>query len=206
MRIFSVALAIGISLLMLILLLVGDWFLSPAVVAQLNILLGFLLQLTAITVALTVLMGIGNLLSVHIGRVTGRQRGAVPSVVLILSFVLVVATYLVQRPTSLILLNTVQVSIESALSGLLLFALVYGAAGILRRQTNLAGVLFVVVLLVMLIGALPLSSVAPLSQFRDWLLTVPVNAGARGILLGIGLATLVTGVRVLIGQDRSFRE
>jgi hypothetical protein len=41
---------------------------------------------------------------------------------------------------------------------------------------------------------------------RDWLLAVPVSAGARGILLGIALATVVTGVRVLIGQDRSYRD
>jgi hypothetical protein len=34
----------------------------------------------------------------------------------------------------------------------------------------------------------------------------PFSAGGRGILLGIALATLVTGVRVLIGQDRSYGE
>jgi len=38
------------------------------------------------------------------------------------------------------------------------------------------------------------------------MLSVPVSAGARGILLGIALAITVAGVRVLIGQDRSYRE
>ena len=37
-------------------------------------------------------------------------------------------------------------------------------------------------------------------------MTVPVNAGASGILLGIALATVVAGVRVLIGQDRTYGE
>jgi hypothetical protein len=37
-------------------------------------------------------------------------------------------------------------------------------------------------------------------------MAVPVSAGARGILLGIALATVVIGVRALIGQDRSYRD
>ena len=56
------------------------------------------------------------------------------------------------------------------------------------------------------LGALPLPEVAPLAEVRAWLMAVPVSAGARGILLGIALATGVTGIRVFIGQDRSFRE
>jgi hypothetical protein len=57
-----------------------------------------------------------------------------------------------------------------------------------------------------LIGALPLPGLSLMAGLRDWLMAVPVSAGARGILLGIALATIVTGVRVLIGQDRSYRE
>jgi hypothetical protein len=205
-RVLATAITIGFGLITLLALLVGDWLLSPATVALLNGLLSILLELVTITLALAVLIGILNLLSVHLGRITRRQRGALPGVVLILSFVLVIATYIVQRSTSLFLLEKVQVSIESALAALLLFALVYGAAGVLRRRTSLAGVLFVAVVLIMLMGALPLSWLSGISGLRDWLLAVPVNAGARGMLLGIGLATLVAGVRVLIGQDRSYRE
>ncbi|MBC8170367.1 MAG: hypothetical protein H7X77_01795 [Anaerolineae bacterium] len=206
MRVLATAITIGFGLITLLALLVGDWLLSPATVAILNGLLSILLELVTITLALTVLIGILNLLSVHLGRITRRQHGALPGVILILSFVLVIATYVVQRSTSLILLENVQVSIESALAALVLFALVYGAAGVLRRRTSLAGVLFVAVVLIMLMGALPLSWLSGISGLRDWLLAVPVNAGARGMLLGIGLATLVAGVRVLIGQDRSYRE
>lgn len=206
MRVLATAITIGFGLITLLALLVGDWLLSPATVAILNGLLSVLLELVTITLALTVLIGILNLLSVHLGRITRRQHGALPGVILILSFVLVIATYVVQRSTSLILLEKVQVSIESALAALLLFALVYGAAGVLRRRTSLAGILFVAVVLIMLMGALPLSWLSGIAGLRDWLLAVPVNAGARGMLLGIGLATVVAGVRVLIGQDRSYRE
>jgi hypothetical protein len=127
-------------------------------------------------------------------------------VFLILSFFLVIGTYGLQRSTSLLLLDTAQVSIESALAGLLLFALVYGAAGVMHRRGVWSGGLFVLVVLIILIGALPLRATSVFTTLRDWLMNVPVNAGARGILLGIALATLIAGVRVLIGQDRSFRE
>jgi hypothetical protein len=110
------------------------------------------------------------------------------------------------RETNQLLLETVQVSVESALAGLIVFALVYGAYRMMRRRVTWSAVLFTLALLIILIGALPLPQVGWLTQLRGWLLAVPVSAGARGILLGIALATVVTGVRVLIGQDRSYRE
>jgi len=117
------------------------------------------------------------------------------------------AGVLTGRPSpTTVLLETVQVSIESALAGLVLFALVYGALRLMRRRVSAGALLFTLVLLVLLAGALPVTALAPLTALRDWLLAVPVSAGARGILLGIALATIVTGVRVLIGQDRSYRE
>jgi hypothetical protein len=83
---------------------------------------------------------------------------------------------------------------------------VYGAYRLMRRRVTWWGMLFTLVLLIILIGALPLPGAVGLVSVRDWLMSVPVSAGARGILLGIALATVVTGVRVLIGQDRSYRE
>ncbi len=105
-----------------------------------------------------------------------------------------------------LLLEDVQVAIESALAGLVLFALVYGAYRIMSRRVSWGNFLFILSLLVILIGALPLRETAFIADVRAWLLAVPVSAGARGILLGIALATVVTGVRVLIGQDRAYRE
>lgn len=202
------AIAIGFGLLTLMGLLAGN---QAGVV---TILTDILLQLTAITIAVTVLIGILNLLSVHIGRITSRRGGWVYSVILVISTLAVLILTLLERanvltgqpsPTT-VLLEGVQVSIESALAGLVLFALVYGAARILRRRVTGAGLLFTLVLLILLVGALPLPNAGALQSIRNWLLAVPVSAGARGILLGIALATVVTGVRVLIGQDRSYRE
>ncbi len=204
-------LAIFFGLFMVVGLLVGN---SVPVIRDLT---NVLLQLVVITVALTVLFGIFNLLTVHIGRIIRRRGGWFYSIILVLSTLLVIGVTIAeranpatvvpgQRALSTILLESVQVSIESALAGLVLFALVYGALRLMRRRVTWWGMLFTLVLLIILIGALPLPGAAGLVSLRDWLMAVPVSAGARGILLGIALATVVTGVRVLIGQDRSYRD
>ncbi|MBE2271037.1 MAG: hypothetical protein IAE80_22560 [Anaerolinea sp.] len=166
-----------------------------------------LLQLVVLTAAVTILIGILNLIGVHFGRVRQRERNWGYSVIVILTTTLVIALWLLDADAAtMMLLENVQVAIESALAGLILFALVFGAYRLLRRRVTWSGVLFTVSLLIILIGALPLRETAVLADVRRWLLAVPVSAGARGILLGIALATVVTGVRVLIGQDRSYRE
>jgi len=39
---------------------------------------------------------------------------------------------------------------------------------------------------------------------KDWILDVPALAGARGVLLGVALGTVATGLRVLLGIDRPY--
>ncbi len=202
----TTAIAIGFGLFALVGLLSDDAFLTGPT--------QFFLQLVSITVAVTVIIGIYNLLAVHGGRVRRRGPGWGYSLVLVISTLLIILLTVLERAGVLtgdpavttILLEQVQVAIESSLAGLLLFALVYGAYRTLRKRVSGWGLLFVLALLVVLAGALPLANLAPIAYFRDWLMSVPVSAGARGILLGIALATVVTGIRVLIGQDRSYRE
>ena len=177
------------------------------------------LRLTVITLAITVLIGILNLILVHLGRVFGRGKPfsqRINNSQLIISAIGVIVLGTLERagvltgspaPTT-VLLEGVQLSIESALAGLVLFALVYGAYRLMRRRVTGSGLLFTIVLLVILTGALPFTTpgMRVVSIIRDWLLAVPVSAGARGILLGIALAVTVAGARVLIGQDRSYRD
>ncbi|MEP7293531.1 MAG: hypothetical protein ABI835_17225 [Chloroflexota bacterium] len=166
-----------------------------------------LLQLTVITIAVTILIGILNLFGVHLRKIGQRSGGWFYSLVVIVSAAVVLVLWIIgRRDANQALLETVGVSVESALAGLIVFALVYGAYRMMRRRVTWSAVLFTLALLIILVGALPLPQVGALTQVRAWLLAVPVSAGARGILLGIALATVVTGVRVLIGQDRSYRE
>jgi len=61
-------------------------------------------------------------------------------------------------------------------------------------------------LVIVLLGFSPLGEVTLLPALREWLLSVPVSAGTRGLLIGVAIGIVVVGVRVLIGRDRTFRE
>lgn len=181
-----------------------------------------LIRIVTIVGAFAVIIGVFNLLAVQTFKLTSRTRGAVYSFFTLLAFLLVLGVHAADRagtlkfltPTnsgdspivSLALMDAVQVAIESALGGVLFFTLVYSATRLLRRRVNLWNILFIVALLIVLIGYIPLANLGVLSSVRDWLLRVPVSAGTRGLLIGVALGTVVVGIRLLLGQDRSFRE
>jgi len=64
-------------------------------------------------------------------------------------------------------------------------------------------VLFVFVLLITAIPAVA-ARVGLIAEIRSWILGVPAVGGARGILLGVALGTIATGIRILMGADRPY--
>lgn len=205
----SALLAFIVGLIAALSLLLGD---NPALFgdgpgsAQLAEMLALpgdaLLRLVIIVAALSIVIGIANLLFAHVSRL---RRGKVMSAVLLASFAFTIYWYLArQGDTSL--LEAVQLPIESALAALLCLSLLHGGARVLEKRADIWGGLFVVVALVVLLASLPLAELAPLQTWRDWLMRIPVSAGARAILLGMALGALVAGTRALLAQDRSLRE
>ena len=215
-RVFASVLVILVGLITLIGLLVNGSIASPddnvgvqVVTSVLSLPSMFFVRLVSLAIAATVIIGIINLLQVHLVRLTRQDKNIRRrwfSAVVVLAFTVTIIANIADRNLGVALLENVQVPIESALAGLLFISLVYGAFRIMRYRTTPGSALFVVSMLIVLIGTLTMPGLAVVTDLRDWLLQVPVNAGARGILLGIALATFVTGVRVIIGQDRSYRE
>lgn len=205
------AVVTAVGLIVLIGLLVGD---DLGLLTQLVNALPFralaeiALRLAVVAAALTLLIGVLNLLLVNVTRLL---RGSTLSAKL--GSLVVLATFLVTIFARLadssgasyrLLQDGVLLPVQASLSGLVLLALVWGAMRLLARGVTWARVLFVLAVLVVLVSALPFG--APLAEAQAWLWRVPVSGGARGILIGIALATLVVGWRVLIGQDRSYGE
>lgn len=205
---FSAFIAFIVGVTMLVSLLLGDHpelfgnIGGAATFASLLALpASILIRLVAIVVALTIIIGIANLLYVHVGRVA--RRGFY-SIILLASFAFTIYWYVTkQGDTSL--LEAVQVPIESALAALLFLSMLRGGTRILQKRADIWGLLFVTVLVVVLLGTIPLAALEPIREWSDWVMEIPVSAGARAILLGIALGTVVTGVRILLGQDRSYR-
>ncbi|MBN1202920.1 MAG: hypothetical protein JXJ20_13810 [Anaerolineae bacterium] len=183
---------------------------APASIAD------FMVQLVTVIAAVAVLIGILNLISVHLGRFVRAEHGWPYSLVVLVVAVAVIALRILDRAdiwsgelegeqVSLRVFEAVQVSLESALAAIILFSLVYAAYRLLRHGATVWNVLFGTAAVIVLLGWIPLENLDVLGDVRDWLVRVPVSAGTRGILIGVGLGTVTVGIRVLIGQDRSYR-
>ncbi|MFP4323323.1 MAG: hypothetical protein ACLFTK_12790 [Anaerolineales bacterium] len=206
LNVVSAIVASSMALITIILLLAtGD---GP------QIIVGGILQLVIVTAAFAVLIGIFNLVSVHTRRITSRQSGWLYSgVVLLAAFAVLLLRALDVRTSdaepalvSDVVFEAVQVSLESALAGLLFFFLVYAAYRFMRDRVSLSGCLFTFSVLIVLAGWIPLQGLDALQGVRDWLLRVPATAGINGLLIGIALGTITVGIRTLIGQERAYRE
>jgi len=212
--VLSAALVILIGLITLLGLLVGDDLGGLTLLVTLGEpfsirnLAEFFVRVTVVTISLTIVIGILNLLYIHVRRVAVARTvsARLTSIVLVASFVLTLVLYRVDRDASMFLLEDVQIPIESALASLLFFVLVFGGFRMLKDRVTVPRLLFVVTVLLVLLSSLTLPGLDFVNEVSNWLLNVPVNGGARGILLGIALATVITGLRVLIGQDRSYGE
>jgi hypothetical protein len=183
---------------------------TPATLADLVI------RLVAVVAAVSVLIGILNLISVHMGRFVRSEHGWPYSIVTLVCMLAVIVLRILDRADiwsgelegeqiSERVFEAVQVSLESALAALVLFFLVYAAYRLLRREVTIGRVIFSVTVIIVLLGWIPLDDTKALADIWDWLVEVPVSAGARGILIGVALGTVTAGVRVLLGQDRSVR-
>jgi hypothetical protein len=163
-----------------------------------------------ILAAFALLLGIFNLALVHWKKANAKDPGRAYSVVLLVSLFATIVLVSISGPTgglSLWLFNTFQVPVEVSLLAILAIILIYSVARLLTRRPRWNTILFLLTVLMVLLGTVPLlfiGEIAPLAAVRDWLSQVPAIAGARGLLLGVALGTVATGLRILLGVDRPY--
>lgn len=195
-----------------------------AIAAGVIVLLGYLVPLPLLTViriellqwamvlaAVAILVGIFNLLNTHLARLRKRQRGAVYSLFLIAALLLSTTAGLLlgpQHPVMRSLFEAVILPVEASLMALLAVTLVYASMRLLRRRAEVMTFVFLIsaVLALLSMAALPGLGEIPIlnDTLRPFLTQVLAAAGARGILLGVALGTLATGLRILLGADRPY--
>lgn len=168
------------------------------------------LRWALIIAAVAIFVGILNLFRVHWRRVTTRQpRGAYSLSLIIALIATIVFAGILSTPTTgwgLWIFNYIQLPVESSLMAILAVVLIYAAARLLSRRLNAYTILFLLTVLIVLAGSvsLPYLETNPLGEVQDWVAGVLATAGARGILLGVALGTVATGLRVLMGADRPY--
>ena len=200
------AVASGVGLIVLL----GFFFdIEPLRVAR-----QILVDWAVLLAAWALILGLLNLLSVHWSKVSQQEKGWPYSAVLLLFFLVTLILGLLFGPDSpviLFLFNNVQ-PIEASLMALLAVTLTIAGFRVVTRRRDLVSLVFVGVGFLVLLGTGPwlIGSEGVLNTFfrdvRNWLAQVWAAGGARGILLGVALGAIATGLRVLLAADRPYGE
>jgi hypothetical protein len=163
------------------------------------------------TVALIFLGGL-NVLAVHWHKVRHLQPGWVYSLFLWLGFGVMLATGLAAGPDGeliSLIFKHVQFPLQATIFSLLAFFVATAAYRAFRLR-NLESLAFLLVAVIVLLGQIPGWGLDALRETlpwaREWILSVMSLGGARGILLGVALGTIVVGIRLLIGIDRPYAD
>lgn len=162
----------------------------------------------AFLAAAALILGILNLLNIHLRRLAG---GNLYSLILVLSmlavFGLAITDSLQITDSGVRFIFTyVQAPLEAALASLLAFFLLFAGVRLLQRQRNIWSILFLLTALLVLLSQSPLPPflgdlLAPVNSFISSIL---VLAGMRGLLLGIALGTITLSLRLLAGIERPY--
>ena len=117
---------------------------------------------------------------------------------------------MVQGPTAPIMtniFNAVIIPVETSLMAIMAVTLIYAGIRLLRHRNDLMAIIFLITALIVMLGAAPLPFFkSPLLSelIRPTIVNIFSTSGARGILLGVALGILLTGLRILIGADRPY--
>jgi hypothetical protein len=200
----AVAIAVGIFVLIAVFTpyplfdAIGTYFVDTAVIIA----------------AFALLLGVINVLRVHARKIQRGQPASLYSLILIAAMLLVLVMGLPtfsgrpsgpSQPMVQWIFDYIQTPIQASLSALLVFFVVTAAYRLLLLR-NLESVVMLLVVLIVLLGQVALGLIPVLPNLKEWILDVPAMAGVRGILLGVALGALLTGIRLLLGVERPYSD
>jgi hypothetical protein len=210
----SAAVAIGVGLVVLLGYFFGTD--SSGETTLLGLLRDYFLQGAVVVAGVALLVGVFNLTAAHAKKMR-EGDGAIYSAITVFALIITLLvgtydlamTYMQGAPglqyTRWIFEN-IQLPVEASLMALIAISLTYAATQLLGRRMNFMSAVFIAVVLVLLVGAIPLvaTNFDLIATFRQWILSVPSVGGARGILIGVALGIVATGIRILMGTDRPY--
>jgi hypothetical protein len=199
MRVFTASIAIAAGILIL-----GGYFFPPLVGVQ-TLLLNWAIILTGVAA----LAGIFNLILLHADKVRRGEKGGVYSALLVISLIATFFLGLILRPEHSAMksvMNGIIIPSEAALLGILTISLLYAAIRLLRRRVDVMSIFFLLTAVFLLFGSatLPFGDIPVFGTLARWVTQVWALGGVRGILIGVALGALTTGLRVLFGADRPY--
>ena len=188
----------------------------------------FLQQCAVILVAFGYVLGGANLLRVGLEGISRRERDWPYKVVLVASllFTVIVGLFVDKQrwqdpgTISLWLYDNVYSSMQATMFALLSFYIASAAFRAFRVRSTEAALLAIAALIVML-GRVPIGDAVAsalfhhdwmphalrdlrLSPLEEWVMNVPQSAAKRAVLIGAAMGVMATGLRVILGIERSY--
>jgi hypothetical protein len=203
MRVVTAVIAIAFGILVL-----AGYFLQDTFPALANV-QTLLLNWAIILAGAATLVGIFNLISVHTDKIRRGEKGGIYSAILVICLAATLLFGMIVGPEHSamnVVLNGIIMPAEAALMGLLTISLLYAAIRLLRRRADVMSFIFLLTAVLIIFSSitLPFGNIPGLNTFGRWVTQVWALGGARGILIGVALGTLTTGLRVLFGADRPY--
>ena len=199
MRVVTAAFAIAAGLIVLL----GYFF--PQQLESIRLLL---LDWGVIIAGMAVLVGIFNLVAVQMEKFRAGQKGGAYGILLVISLIVTFGLGLVLGPDHSYMrltMDAIIMPVEASLMAILAVTLIYASIRLLRRRVDVMSVVFLMTAVIFLILIMPTpAGPVPGDQAMLDFLGMFSRGGTRGLLIGIALGTLLTGVRVLFGVDRPY--
>jgi hypothetical protein len=188
----------------------------------------FLQQCAVIVVAFGYVLGGANVLRVNLEGISRRDRDWPYRIVLVAGMLVTMAIgffvdgrrFQAAGTASIWIYNNLFAAMNATMFALLAFFIASAAFRAFRIRTVEAGLLAAAALVVML-GRVPLGDFLvrpltdhawappwlreePLGAIQQWIMDVPQNAAKRAILIGAAMGVMATGLRVILGIERSY--
>ena len=194
-----VAIAVG-------LLVLGGILLQPLLDGVLVV----ILHLAIILAGVATLIGIVNLLNIHWMRVRLKEKKSVYSFVVIAAFLITLLAGILLGPNTPDfdrVITGIQFPIEASLMSLVAVSIAFSSLTLInRKKRGLFVYLFIlgaIFFILLQLGLFDDMSSPILGVIVEFLESVPIG-GVRGLLIGMALGSLITGIRILTGADRPY--
>jgi hypothetical protein len=153
-------------------------------------------------------VGVFGVLKYHLEKVAKRQSGWIFNVItLVAIIVMTVLGFAMGRKDGspfMWAFNYIQAPMQASVFSLLAFFIASAAyRGFTARNTEAVFLLLSAVFI--MFGIASIGNAIPLfSNIANWILMNPSMSARRGIYIGIGLGTMATSLRVILGVERTY--
>lgn len=155
------------------------------------------------------ILGLLNLVRLHINKLKKIDKGWGYSVVLLCGLVATIFTGAVWgigagSPFDYIFVN-IQQPMGATMFALLAFFIASASFRAFRAR-NIDATLLLLAAVVVMVGRVPIGNILwnKLPLIADWIMTYPNMAGQRAIMIGIALGTVSYSLRVILGIERTY--